>query len=393
MLLGALALKASLLDSYLIKEAYSKTVQYFLSAQQSCGGFFDCTPNYIRSDTVIAFYLYPQYPLVFESAKNFDEYVFMDYYNLWEILDPNNNIYTWWALVDALALLSANISDPFVVTAENIINTNFNSYGLKTALPSGYQSYFGDIPYDLMTTLIALNIAQKSERVDGNLDFKTLNSTLNPDFWQYVLKYIKGEISAPLATPTNKALLALMAFGMKWFREALCKTLNVTFFNEVYSGYLSLKPVEYGDIATELLGDEALMCAAFGYLDPNYAEAVASWLVQSYVIDNEGKWPSSWYAISLYRDLMGLTPQNFLLVATDPWPGSPVVSQNISQEKEIMTMTLMNSSIRYVTKYRFITMYSSTESTSSVTVVGLPSVPLLSLFPSLLKRRSRSKRV
>ena len=387
LLLGIMAVKALVLDSYLVEKAYSQTVQYYLNSQQSCGGFFDCTTACWRADIFIAFYLYPRYPLVFESAKNFDEYVYNNYCSLWTALDPNNDIYVWGPLMNALALLSANVSNSITTIVENVIHNNFNEYGLKTALPSYYQAYFGAIPYDLLSTLFALDIAQKSELVDGNLNFANLNSTLNPEFWQYVLRYVRGEITASRATPSIRALVALMAFGMKWFRGALCRALNTTFFEQVYNGYLNLNPVEYGSGATELLADEALMCSAFGYLDPNYAETVASWLVQSYAIDNGGSWPSTWYAISLYSNLLGQTPQSFLLVATDPWPGLP----SITQGKEVITMTLINNSVRYVTKYKFVTMYSSTESASTVSVVGLPSAPLLSMASALFKKKFKSK--
>ncbi|NPA85397.1 MAG: hypothetical protein GXO07_05280 [Crenarchaeota archaeon] len=369
-LLTLVAVAVSALDPYFVEKKLNETVEYFLSAQQPCGAFFDCTPNYWRRDAFIAYFLYPEHPLVFESSVRFVEYVYLDYYSLWNILNPSTTIYTWWPLFDVLAILSAGKSTDLVVAVENIIDKNFDEYGLKTSPSRNYQNYFGKIPYDLMSTSLALLIAKKSEVVDGNLAFAKFNSTLHEEFWRYVLSYIRGEISAPLATDYVRALLALLSLGFEWMRGPVCKALDESYFQQIYESYLDMEPVSLSSPALEVLGEEALICASLGYLDGSYALKVVDWALQSYAINNAGAWPSSEFAVSLYTTLLGGQSKAFALVSVDQLPGT----QDSSAELLVITQPPQT-----VTKYMPVTMYT-TKADNTISVVGLPGVPLLAPF-------------
>ncbi|ABU81809.1 hypothetical protein [Ignicoccus hospitalis] len=370
-----------------IKLGYRDLVDYFVGAQRPCGGFFDCEPNYYRSDALIAYYLAPEDPLTLDAAEVFVKNVFLKEYDLWYLMDPNNKIYTWWPLFNALALLSSNISDDLVVAVENIISKNFGPRGLRTCLPLYYQNYFGWVPYDLMSTLLALAIAKKSEIVDKNLDFQKLNSTLEPNFWNVLKKYLRGEINARLRKDYVVAWLSLLAMGQgAKLRAEVCGILNQTYFKKVYYSYTNLTPVDFDAQATSLLIDASLTCSAFGHLNSTYARKVAEWLLESYIIRNGGEWPRRFEALSALRTLMGFPSLNFELVSTEKWPQREIEEQlqNSTQSATVPTI------IETKTVHETVTLSSSTTKTIEV---GLPFGGLLGLLPFGVRRlSSRRKR-
>ena len=373
------------MDETLVQRSYQQLFNYFKSAQQSCGGFFNCEPNIWRDDDLIAYYLYPEDKLSIEAARVFDEKVYLQNYDLWKVLSPYTKDYTWWPLFDALALLSLNITSPLVSVVENIIAKNFSERGLVITQQAYYQSYFGPIPYDLMSTLLALDIAKKSEIVDGNLDFAKLNSTLNPSFWNYLKKYLSGEINANLKNDYIVSMLALLAMGIDQnLMNFVCNILNSTYFSKVYQNYENLRPSKYDARATSLLMDEALICSAFGYLNNTYAKKVSEWLFESYLINNGGALPKSIYAVSALGTLLGKPSKSFKLVSTEAWPStqtSTTVSADATDtvtklvtHTEIKTMIINKTLRETVTLVRL-----KSESLRSVNV-GLPALGLLATF-------------
>ena len=317
----------------------NESEQYFFQNQLPCGGFFNCdyAPN--RFDAFIGYVISDKYPLSYQLAKAFIEQNY-EQYPLSSIMAPDSGIYAWGPFYDTLAILSMNDTSPVVAAMEKIILDQWSSTGLHVGTDRVY--LYPNSPYDFMATLMALEIAAKSKRVDGNLDDSQLLATLDPNFWTALTDYLRSPTVDINTYDTSFNALIVVSLGYPYYREQVCDVLNDTYFSVIYEHYLNATPVtEYGIHTLIALGNAAMICAAYGYLNLTYAKEVEYWALISVLVRN-GQFPidDAFFQDSC-RLMLGMEPRVFSVFMADTWPG-------IEEEKPVVTQ-IMNVTVTATT--------------------------------------------
>ncbi len=390
----ALALAAVFMAQIPYATLLNESEQYFFQNQLPCGGFFNCdyAPN--RFDAFMAYAIGDRYPLSYQLAKAFIEQNY-EQYPLSSIMAPDSGIYAWGPFYDVLAILSMNDTSPIVATMEKVILDQWNSTGLHVGTNHVY--LYPNSPYDFMASLMALEIAAKSKRVDGNLDDSKLLSVLDPNFWTALIGYLRSPTVDIVTYDTSFNALIIVALGYPYYRKQICETLNDTYFDVIYDHYLNATPVtEYGIHTLIALGNAAMICAAYGYLNLTYAKEVEYWALISVLVRN-GQFPiDDLFLQDSCRLMLNMKPRVFSVFMADTWPGisekKPVVTQIIN-----VTVTATSTKLvvqNHTTTETLVKPYvvTSTEVIMASAVRGSFASPaLLALLVSKAKKRRKSK--
>ncbi len=373
--------------------------RYLASAQLSCGSLISCTsPSVVDYSAWFMFFIKNYDDVGFLNAINFDNYLYTSVYPVWSVISPGSSDYNGAPFADAIASLSTNITNELVQNIELMISKYFDQYGYDYDAPSATLIYGTE--YDLLSTLYALVIAEKSESVDGYLSLNSLLQTLNSDFWNYLESFVSDPSvgSAPL---NARALALLMWTAIPNFRQQACVIANTTYFSNIYNDYKSLTVVTMSSDSDKLgyleLANAALFCAAWGYINATYARDVAEWILFSWVVNNGGSWTPSastvsmGYAIadwlvSLYQALLGETPSGYELLMSDRWPGLPSVQTNTMTVTKYMDNVIVKT---VTTNGGQTTVTLSAPETREFTFKPIPAVTLLGVLYAVLRKRGR----
>ena len=308
-----------------------ESINYFYEVQQPCGGFFDCEYRPTgRADLAYAFYISDVYPISYKLAKPFDEQNYLVEYPLDTVYAPldSGGVYTWDPFYDVLAILSMNDSSPLCYALYKVITDNFDASGLRLVyVNTNPWLYPSQYHYDFGLTLLALEVAAKSKKVDGYMDDQALLTKLDPNFWTELVEFLKSP-GIDLTSPTYDmpfATLIQIALGYPLHREDVCKALNETYFSKIYGYYKNATVVmEYAKGILGSLGNAALICARYGYLNYTYAKVVEEWVLESAMIRNGGQLPTdNWIYLDAYRLMLGQEPRGYLLFSVDELPPPP----------------------------------------------------------------------
>ena len=364
----------------------NESEQYFFQSQQPCGGFFNCNYAPNRFDVFYSYLISDRYPMSYELAKTFDEQNYVNYYPLSEVMAPDSGMYAWGPLFDALAILSMNDTSPIVLSMEKIILSQFGTTGLHVGVSS--VSYYPNSPYDFAATLMALEIAAKSKSVDGNLNDTKLLEQLDPNFWTALLDYIKSPTVDINTYDAEFASLIQMALGYPYYRERVCSVLNETYFSIIYRNFMTATPVtSYGMNTLASLGNAAMICAAYGYLNLTYAKDVEYWALMSILV-NEGQLPlNNWILQDSYRLMIGEEPRGFSVFMVGSWPSfGGQATTNVPAPIKVVVGTNITKTVTrpYVVTETEVIM-------ASVTRESFAAPTLLALLASKFRRRKRSK--
>ncbi len=381
----ALALAAVFMAQIPYVSLLNESEQYFFKNQLPCGGFFNCNYAPNRFDAFIGYIISDKYPLSYQLAKNFIEQNY-EQYQLSNIMAPNSGIYVWGPFYDTLAILSMNDTSPVVAAMEKIILDQWSSTGLHVGTTQVY--LYPNSPYDFMATLMALEIAAKSKRVDGNLNDTELLSTLDPNFWTALINYLRSPTVNINTYDTSFNALIIASLGYPYYRKQICETLNSTYFDVIYDHYLNATPVtEYGIHTLIALGNAAMICAAYDYLNLTYAKEIEYWSLISVLVRN-GQFPiDDVFLQDSCRLMLGEEPRAFSVFMADKWPGIRDITQtnNTSIASQPKLVLKENTVTKTVMKPYVVT---STEVVMASAVRGSFASPaLLVLFISKVRRK------